>query len=74
LKKLEGFHYRSGLGQSKIAGNEEHYHHKTNYVENIVHVSFSFLSCDRITVEPDTSMTQRNGKQAAPVFIARSKK
>ena len=40
-----------GLPQSEIAGNEEH-HHNTNNVENIVHVSSSFLSRDRITVEP----------------------
>ena len=37
-----------GLSQSQIAGNEKHYHNNTNYVENIVHVSFSFLSRDRI--------------------------
>jgi hypothetical protein len=72
LKKLGCFRYGPGLGQSKIAGNEEHYHHETNYVKNIVHVSFSFLSLDRITMEPDTGMTQRNGKQEAPIFIARS--
>jgi hypothetical protein len=33
-----------GLPQSEIAGNEKHHHHKTNYIENIVHVSFSFPS------------------------------
>jgi hypothetical protein len=32
-----------GLPQSQIAGNEEHYHHKTNNVDNIVHVSSSFF-------------------------------
>ena len=41
-----------GLPQSEIAGNEKHYHNNTHYVENTVHVSFSFLSRDRITVEP----------------------
>jgi hypothetical protein len=33
-----------GLPQAEIAGNEKHYHHNTNNVENIVHVSSSFLS------------------------------
>ena len=37
-----------GLPQSEIAGDENHYHNNTNYVEKIVHVSFSFLSRDRI--------------------------
>ena len=32
------------LPESEIAGNEEHYHHNTNNVENIVHVSSSFRS------------------------------
>jgi len=31
------------LPQSEIAGNEEHYCHKTNNVENIVHVSSPFF-------------------------------
>jgi hypothetical protein len=33
-----------GLPQSEITGNEEHHHKNTHYVENIVHVSFFFLS------------------------------
>jgi len=33
----------SGLSQSEIAGKEEHYYNNTHYVENIVHVSSSFL-------------------------------
>jgi len=36
------------LRQSEIAGNEKHHHHNTNDVKNIVHVSFSFLSGDRV--------------------------
>jgi len=49
LKKISGSPSRgSGLPHSEIAGNEKHYHDNTNYVENIVHVSFSFLSRDRI--------------------------
>lgn len=43
----------SGLPQSEIASNKEHYHHKTYNVENIVHVSSSFLSRNRIIVEAD---------------------
>jgi len=42
-----------GLTQPEIAGNEEHHHHNPNDVKNIVHISFSFLSRYRITVEPD---------------------
>ena len=38
----------SELSQSEITGDEEHYHNNTHNVENIVHVSFSFLSRDRI--------------------------
>ena len=38
----------SGLSQSEITGDEEHHHNNTHNVENIVHVSFSFLSRDRI--------------------------
>lgn len=41
---------RSGLSQAEVAENEEHYHHDANNVENAIHVEFSFLSCDRITV------------------------
>jgi hypothetical protein len=37
-----------GLRQSEIACNEEHHNDNTNDVKNIVHVSFSFLSRDRI--------------------------
>ena len=37
-----------GLSQPEKAGNEHHYYNYTNYVENIVHVSFSFLSRKRI--------------------------
>jgi hypothetical protein len=55
-----------GLPQSEIAGNKEHYHHNTNNVENIVHVSSSFLSRDRIAVEPDAhNIIQRKGKREA---------
>ena len=43
----------SGLPQSEIAGDEEHYHNNAHNVENTAHVSFSFLSRDRIYVEPD---------------------
>jgi hypothetical protein len=46
-----------GLSQSEVAGNEKHHHNNTNDIENIVHVSFSFLSRDRITVEPDAHNT-----------------
>jgi hypothetical protein len=42
-----------GLSQSEIASNEKHHDNNTNDVKNIAHVSFSFLSRDRITVEPD---------------------
>ena len=42
-----------GLPQSEIACYEKHHNNNTNDVKNIVHVSFSFLSRDRITVEPD---------------------
>ena len=38
----------SELSQSEITGDEEHHHNNTHNVENIVHVSFSFLSRDRI--------------------------
>jgi hypothetical protein len=39
---------REGSGaEAEIAGNEKHYRNNTNYVENIAHVSFSFLSRDR---------------------------
>ena len=38
----------SGLPQSEVAGNEKHDHNNTYYVENIAHVSFSFLSRERI--------------------------
>ena len=50
LKKFIGEVRREAarLPQSEIAGDENHYHHNTNDVENIVHVRFSFLSRDRI--------------------------
>ena len=37
-----------GLPQSEITGNEEDYHHKTNNVDNTVHLTSFFLSGDRI--------------------------
>jgi hypothetical protein len=37
------------LPQSKITCDENHHHNNANNIENIVHVSFSFLSCDRIS-------------------------
>jgi hypothetical protein len=42
-----------GLPQSEIAGNEKDHNNNPNDVKNIVHLSFSFLSHDRISVEPD---------------------
>ena len=59
-----------GLSQSEIAGNEKHYHNNTNDVKNIAHVSFSFLSRDRITVEPDAhNITEREaGREVALVL------
>src|SRR4030095_9450358 len=52
--------HKLGLSQSEIAGNEKHYHNNTNDVKNIAHVSFSFLSRDRITFEPDArNITER---------------
>ena len=56
----------SGLHQSEIAGNEPHYHNNTIYVENIVHVSSSFLS--RFIVErqmPMTLLRERPGERLA---------
>jgi len=46
-----------GLPQSEITEDEEYHHNNTNNVENIVHVSSSFSSRDRITVEPDAHNT-----------------
>ena len=59
-----------GLSQSEIAGNEEHHNNNTNDVKNIVHVRFSFLSRDRITVEPDAhNITEREaGREVALVL------
>jgi hypothetical protein len=37
-----------GLSQPEIAGNEYHYDNNADYVENIIHGSFSFLSRERI--------------------------
>jgi hypothetical protein len=57
-----------GLPQSEIAGNEKHYHNNTNDVKNIVHVSFSFLSRYRITVEPDArNITEREAGERSLV-------
>jgi hypothetical protein len=50
VKKISTSSRGSGLSQAEITGDEEHHHNNTHNVENIVHVSFSFLS--RITVEP----------------------
>jgi hypothetical protein len=59
-----------GLPQSEIAGNEKHYHNNTNYVKNIVHVSFSFLSRDRVTVELHAlSATERKGRREASLVV-----
>jgi len=41
-----------GLSQSEITGNEKHHNNNTDDVKNIAHVSFSFLSHARVTVEP----------------------
>jgi len=49
-----------GLPQSEIAGDEEHHHNNTHNVENIVHVSFSFLSRDRIC-HPFTMPERKSG-------------
>jgi hypothetical protein len=57
-----------GLSQSKIAGYEKHHNNNTNDVKNIVHVSFSFLSRDRITVEPDAT-TLRKGRGRREVSL-----
>jgi hypothetical protein len=57
-----------GLSQSQIAGNEKHHHNNTNDVKNITHVSFSFLSRDRITVEPDAT-TLRKGRGRREVSL-----
>ena len=57
------------LSQSEIAGNEEHHNNNTNDVEN-VHVSSSFFSRDRITLEPDAhNIIQRKGKREASVVV-----
>ena len=37
-----------GLSQPEKAGNEYHYDNNADYVENIIHGSFSFLSRERI--------------------------
>jgi hypothetical protein len=53
-----------GLPQSEIARNENHYHNNTNYVENIVHVSFSFLSRDLpLSQMPVTLLRERAGER-----------
>jgi hypothetical protein len=42
---------RSGLSQAEEAESEEHDHHETNKVDDAVHIVFSFLSRNWITVE-----------------------
>ena len=59
-----------GLPQSEKAGDENHYDNNTNYVENTVHVSFSFLRVIGFTVEPDAhNMTQRKGMREASLIV-----
>ena len=58
-----------GLPQSEKAGDENHYDNNTNYVENSVHVSFSFLRVIGFTVEPDAhNITQRKGMREASLM------
>jgi hypothetical protein len=64
---------RLGLSQAEITGDEEHHHNNTHNVENIVHVSFSFLSRDRITVEPNAyNITQRKRQAAVSLVVLSS--
>ena len=44
---------RSGLPQAEVTENEEYYYREANKVDDAVHVTFSFLSRDRRTGEPD---------------------
>jgi hypothetical protein len=73
VEKISGSENHSkapGLPQSEIAGNEEHHNNNTNDIENIVHVSFSFLSRDRVTVELHAlSATQRKGRREASLVV-----
>jgi hypothetical protein len=41
-----GARYATRLPQSQVAGDNNHYDHNTNDVENIAHGSFSFLARD----------------------------
>ena len=50
---FHGVRRNLSLPQAEIAGYEKHYDNNTNDVKNIVHISYSFLSRYRITVEPD---------------------
>jgi hypothetical protein len=42
----------SGLPQAEVTENEEHHDYEANQVDEVVHVTFSFLARERIT---DTS-------------------
>jgi hypothetical protein len=55
-----------GLSQSEIAGNEDHHYNNTNDVENIIHVSFSFL---RVIGSPLRQVNAR-GPLPAPTRIS----
>jgi len=66
LKKITGGENHSkaqALPQSEIAGNEDHHHNNANDIKNIVHISSSFLSRDRMTLSqmPMTLLRESNG-------------
>jgi hypothetical protein len=70
FEKLSGSENHSkapGLPQSEIAGNEDHDNNNTNDVKNIVHVSSSFLSSDRMTL---SNTPQHYGKRSRPRGVA----
>jgi len=60
--RLTGSDGVAGLPQSQKAGDEEHYHHNTNDVENTVHVGVSFLP---LSISND-ACGQVNGQRALP--------
>ena len=60
----------AGLPQSEIAGNEKHHRNNTNDVKDIAHVSFSFLSRDWITIEPDVhNITEREAGEKVSLVL-----
>ena len=63
--QMSGKSRSSGLSQSEIAGNEKHYYDNTNDVENIVHVSFSFLCVIGLL----TSVTFTRRKDGSRSFV-----